>query len=459
MEVTVLLSFRVSNYRSFRDEQELLLVPAYEREHPAVPVAAVYGANASGKSNLIEALGFMRTAVVSSHARWEPEEGVPRDPFRLDPETLVDASAFAVDLLLDEVRYSYGFAVDDERVREEWLYTYPRGRRRVLFERENDDFDFGPSFTGPKSLVADVTRENSLFLSAGAQQESMEQVVPIFRWFSSQLRFARSSYSLGRTVTRSMLGRDPDTAYRIIQLLRTADLGIEDVQIEEEPVEEERRPLRTEIERSTREVQELEARLQQETESAKRAETESKLSAARERHERFNRLVRTRESRTRIHFLHSSSEGPIALTMDQQSAGTRAWFELVGPTLSALAQGCVFAVDEVDASLHPQLSAQLIQLFQDPETNPHDAQLLFNTHDASLLGTMLGGEVLRRDQVWFVEKGGEGVSVLYPLTDFHPRKGENRERRYLGGSYGAVPLLDDQNFAEALGVPEDAVRG
>jgi AAA15 family ATPase/GTPase len=135
------------------------------------------------------------------------------------------------------------------------------------------------------------------------------------------------------------------------------------------------------------------------------------------------------------------------LSWEDQSAGTRGWISLVSHALNALANGGLLVVDEVDASLHPHLTARLIQLFRDAETNTRNAQLLFTTHDA----TLLDEDTLSRDEVWFVEKDADsGSTRLYPLTDFHPRKNENTEGRYLAGSYGAVPVLSDSAFRDAL---------
>lgn len=152
--------------------------------------------------------------------------------------------------------------------------------------------------------------------------------------------------------------------------------------------------------------------------------------------------------RRELRFVHGVAE--TLFTLDDESAGTRNWLDLLPTVLTALEQGRTVVVEEIDASLHPLLTAQLIGLFQESATNPHQAQLVFTTHDTSLLGTMLGDEVLEPDQVWFVEKDATGVSSVYALSDFTPRKDQNTERRYLDGRYGAVPILDRQDFIDAV---------
>src|SRR5262249_6732845 len=139
-----------------------------------------------------------------------------------------------------------------------------------------------------------------------------------------------------------------------------------------------------------------------------------------------------------------------------QSDGTLNWLSFLEAALTALDQGSLLCIDEIDASLHPRLTPRLIELFRSPETNNAGAQLVFTTHDATLLGTSFGEDILSRDEIWFVQKGADGATGLYPLTDFHPRKDENTERRYLGGSYGAVPSVSEYEFRRALAAEVEA---
>lgn len=153
----------------------------------------------------------------------------------------------------------------------------------------------------------------------------------------------------------------------------------------------------------------------------------------------------------RLKFAHRSAEGEVMLSFGDESTGTQQLLDLAITAAATLRDGGLMTVDELDASLHPMLTAKLIGLFQSPESNPRGSQLIFTSHDATLLGTFDTEEVLRRDQIWFTEKDDEGASILYPLTDFKPRRtGENRPRRYLNGSYGAVPDLSADLFEQAL---------
>jgi len=133
------------------------------------------------------------------------------------------------------------------------------------------------------------------------------------------------------------------------------------------------------------------------------------------------------------------------MPFDQESEGTKTLFSLAGPILVALHGGGVLVVDELDRSLHTQLAKRIVTMFNDPATNPNNAQLVFNTHDTNLLDT----DVLRRDQIWFTEKGSDGATRLFPLTDFRARKYENLERGYLQGRYGAVPSISTPDLRRA----------
>lgn len=409
----MLLSFRVANHGSLREPQELNLVPVYEDERPGVTVAAIYGANASGKSTLLDAYTFFLKAVVRSQARWLPGAPVERRPFLLDRESKGEPSTYAVDVLIDEVRYVYGFAVTDTEVAEEWLYSYPKGRRRVLFERHGMEMAFGNSLTGERVTAERVMRPNSLYLSAAAQTaheelgalwSALQDCVVID---DGQRHFITDH---GAFATKIFEYFEKVGIARTADVLRAADLGVHGVQRTKNP------------------------------------ETRQLSSAWDNMPDEVRKVVSHS-----LRFVHRVGDQDFLLRAEDESAGTKTWLNLVSMALLALEGGRQLWIDEIDISLHPLLTAKLVKLFQNPELNPLGAQLIFTTHNASLLGTMLGEEVLRRDQVWFVEKSAEtGASELFPLSDFKPRKGENFERRYLAGSYGAVPVLPDTALEDVV---------
>ncbi len=374
---------------------------------PAVPVAAIYGANASGKSNLLDGLTYMAVGVLTAKVlgAW------PRSIFRLDAQAPGLPSTFVIEILAEGTRYTYGFRASDDAVVEEWLYAYPEKRRRVVFERTGDELRFGSTSAGLRSkftALEELIRGDVLVLSFCSGLE-LGPLMPVYRWFESILRITSVEGSWASDEVGSRVGnflqRDTRNSRRLLSLLAAADVGIEDV-------------------------------------IAERVDEPSG-------HQETRLLPRpgpVSGPRWRLTFLHRKADAPFEL--HEESAGTRNWLRLIPTVLDALDEGQVLVVDEIDPSLHPMLTARLVGLFQAEETNPNGAQLIFTTHDTSLLGTMLGDSVLERDQIWFVDKNADGASELYPLTDFKPRKDQNTERRYLAGSYGAVPVLGD--FAEAV---------
>ncbi|WP_338685078.1 ATP-binding protein [Streptomyces acidiscabies] len=413
----MLLSFRVANHRSIRQEQQLNLHPVYDDDRPrnteweAVPVAGVFGANASGKTNLLNALQYMAGMVVSSHRDAEPDNGILRHPFLLDEDAKSEPSWYVADLLLSGVRYTYGFAVDDDRVVEEWLDSYPNRRQRRLFSREGDEFKPGASQdTQELGLVGSITEPNVLFLSLAARSRQQD-FRPVYDWFRQQLQFRRAGVESSRHSALRAL-EEFDRYPEIMSLLRAADLGIEDCGTERIPLSDEYRRRRYGKGWVPSRVVEQDGEL--------------------------------------VPWVgHRGREGVVRIDLRDESAGTKALLGQAPRFLSVLRDGGTFVVDEIDASLHSLLTARLIALFQNPETNPRGAQLIFTTHDPSLLGRRDGEDILKRDQIWFMEKDEFGETTLYSLADFKPRKDENRERRYLGGSYGGVPFIDE-SFAEAL---------
>lgn len=426
----MLLSFRIANHRSIRWEQQLLFTPVYPVDRPAdvawddaVPVLGIFGSNAAGKSNVIDALRYMRSMVVRSHKDAEPDAGVTRYPFRLDPEALAEPTRCVIDVSIRGIHYTYGFNVDDNRILDEWLYMHDKGRKRVLFEREGDDFAFEKSWQKDNEvyLVRQITEPNALFLSVAARSRQ-EPVQPIYLWFLRNLRFTPTERPYRSTITTKMLS-DPKERPQLLELLRAADLGIADIVVETLSPED----------------------------------IFKRLDSKPERSRLLGEVFESGEKEVRrLSFTHKGTKGDASLTLQEQSRGTRALLELAGPVLQALTAGAVFVVDEVDGSLHPLLAARIIGLFQDPATNPRGAQLLFTTNEVALIGSLQGEEVLKRDQIWFVEKDESGATNLFPLSDFHPRRVENRERRYLGGSYGAVPFVPEDSFISALASREGA---
>jgi len=413
----MLLSFRFENFRSFKEEQELSMVAGSGKEKPetlihtagfdeaVLPISATYGANASGKSNILRALRFMVDAVKFSHARWKPDKGVSREPYAGSGAEV--PSSFAVDFLDrdSDIRYQYSFSVNNEAVLEEWLYAYPKGKRQMWFTRSaGKPTDFGEKLTGDNRVIENLTRPNSLFLSAAAQNNH-KMLSPVYRWFSGSINFLLGDRSEWQQRTGTLC-EDAGNRGLIVQMLRSADLGIADLRVERKSFEDKIPP--------------------------------NSFSAILE-------ILRP------IRLVHQVGDRNEVFSEDQESAGTLAYLALLGPLITAIREGGIVCIDELDSSLHPHLALQLIRLFNDKASSPKGAQLIFNTHDTNLLSS---GE-LRRDEIWFTEKRPDGVSQLYSLSDFKPRKEENLENGYLQGRYGAIPFMNAREFLTAIGAQHE----
>jgi len=419
----VLIEFQVANFKSFKEKQTLSMIASSDKSLPGnttvveglgngrlVRSAVIYGANASGKSNLVDALKFVRLFVARSVER-KPDREIPVRPFLLDTESAQAPSGFEMSFVCKGVRCQYGFSVDSKRVHEEWLVAYPRGKAQTWFERPVDNYDdpdkwyFGPGLQGEKKRFVRMLRPDALFLSVAARF-AHQQLTDIYEWFVDNSRIIKMSefpeiQEMEQFTASAMNEAEPvHTAVR--GLLRLADLGISDVSTEK------KRPF-------------VETDFPPDifTEKGRSMLTEREVFAVRMQH------------RTR-----GPADSEVYLPLQDESCGTRRFFALSGPWLYALSMGQVLAVDEIDSSLHPHLVRALVELFHNPEVN-RGGQLIFNTHDV----TQLDNTLFRRDQIWFVEKDSAGASHLYPLLEYKPRKDEALEKGYLQGRYGAVPFI------------------
>ncbi len=431
-QASMLLDFRASNVLSFRDEMHLSLL-ATRMAEPGVarsvtwrdggspldvlPVAGLFGANASGKSNVLKAMDRMRSMVLHSFRLGNPTGGIPRQPFLLGDATNVPTT-FEVELVLDGIRTVYGFVFGDGAVTEEWAYQFPRGRASLIFRREGDVVESGSVSKTRARTVSSLLRPNALFLSTAASA-NVESLLPLYAWFGRNLRLAEAGSRQHRQALTAQMVGDEQRKELVLSLLRAADLGITDVQ---------RRPIDPAMTEKFRRVVRILAGEEGELEDSEDGPSFEELG---------------------VRLVHRGADGDIVFDESDESLGTMVWVGLIGPVVEALADGAVLLADELDASLHPSLVAHLVRLFQSPATNPKRAQLIFNSHDPTLLGDSVGDRVIGRDQVWFTEKLSDGSSRLYPLADMDPRREEAIGRRYLAGRYGAVPILSQGEFAAA----------
>jgi len=445
----MLIEFSVANYRSFRDKVTLSMVASSLKAKNAelneknifpahgklklLTSAAIYGANASGKSNLISALNFMRNFVIFSANVQEEEDraGIEVEPFRLSTETDSEPSFFEVVFVVKERRYRYGFEVTAERVEEEWLYVAPKARESKLFEREEDVIEPGDKFRAEGGDLVERTRPTALFLSLCAQFNG-KIAGEVLGWFRSiGITTGLMDLEEGmRSFTERML-RDEDSAKTIGDLLTKLDLGIEAVHLERVEAPAPRLlPLPDDATEELRKLHNEARKMEEAMKSFQEAFSELSDLNSGERE-----VVRT------IH--RKAGEGDQSdleelFDLDwHESEGTKKLFSLSGPLVDTLRRGDVLIIDELDARLHPLLTKEIVSLFNDPVRNSKHAQLVFATQDTNLLDNQL----LRRDQIWFVEKDRHGASYLYSLAEFKVRNDATYEKDYIHGRYGAIPYL------------------
>lgn len=420
----MLLEFTVGNFLSFKEPVTLSMEAASITDSPENVFAAgkhtllksvvVYGANASGKSNLLLALAEMRH-IVRSSARMTSTDEFGVTPFLLNTETVGKPSFFEALFLIEGVRYRYGFELSPEKVHTEWLYQAKVSAEKPLFIRDGEAIEVSAGRFPEGRNLESKTRENALFLSV-CDQFNGEISKKIMGWFSNGNTISGLSHENYRGITFQMLN-DPECRSAMLAFLEKLDLGFDEVQVEE-------------VEFSLEELPEnmplaLRLRLS--------AELKGKKTF------RFN---------TMHHQFSPSGEkvGKTIFNLDvQESSGTKKVFDLLGPFFDTLMTGKVLVVDELDAKLHPLLTNALVGLFNAEETNPHNAQLIFATHDTNLLS--YGN--FRRDQIYFTEKDKEGATVLYSLIEYKEedggtvRKDRSFEKDYVQGRYGAIPYLGD----------------
>lgn len=437
----MLLRFGAANHRSIHGYQELLLsaskathedglvMPVATMREAAVPVVAIYGANAAGKSNLIDAMYSIRRHVVRSHTGLDVTDTIPREPFALDGDggpTRLDCT-FTVDGRdahhqsnegLEDV-YEYGFEYSGEAFRREWLYRTVRNERlstQKLFERKTEGgtvrVNFGGQLRGENRTIANLTRPNSLFLSASAQNNH-PQLAALYRYFAKDWNVVLTEQTMSGPQAAESLS---DFAHfdRLLNLVRQADVGVDEVSVHEDELAEEEAKVVGAI-----------------AGVIARSRRSGDLQAI------HDSLAERMRRGKRLYFVHSCVGGKqVALDYGVQSRGTRTLITLLIPALEALAAGSLLVVDELDTSLHPGLARAFVSLFTKPESNPHGAQLVFSTHDVTLLNSGL----LRRDEIWMAEKDRQGASRFTPLSDFKLRSRDDIERAYRNGRVGGVPL-------------------
>jgi uncharacterized protein len=422
----MLLEFSVANYRSFKDRVTFSMVAAnlvskeksidvnntfeVDEELKLLKTAAIYGANASGKSNLAKALRFMKWFMVNSSKETQSTDEINVEPFRLSTVTEGQPSYFELAFLMNGRKYRYGFEVTQERVISEWLFYVPSVRETTLFERQLGSIKSSRVYNADG--VQQRTRSNALFLSVSAQF-NVEIAERILEWITDKLNIISGLHDgayLNYTVKCFVTNKNKND---IVQLIKKLDLGISEIQVEQEDFTIDSLP-----DEMPDEIKKLIVRA-----------GEGKATSIGISHRKFDADGN-----------HKSIE-EFDLE-NHESEGTKKAFALAGPLITALKEGDILIIDEFDARLHPLISLAIVRLFNSKESNPNNAQLIFMTHDTNLLNN----KIFRRDQIWFTEKTRYSATELYSLVEYKVRNDASFESDYIKGRYGAIPYIGNLDY-------------
>ena len=401
----MLLEFSFANFLSFRDKVTISMVATALKdrkadigdatfgvgEDTAISLnrcCTLFGANASGKSNVVKALAFFKWFTMNSSKDVQAGEEIPVRNYALSSVSAAEPSLFEIMLFADGNTYRYGFEVNTKEVCREWLYIKSdkkRSKEIELFYRDGKRFETHPKFSIGKELAdKNMVRDNALLLSlAGQFNDSYAKTV--MNWLNdTTIITANSETEIWAIALKAM--ENPETRNRMVEFSRYADLGIEDISLSELGV--------------------LTSHTQYDDEGRETASVTFSMK-------------------------------------ESESEGTVKYFSLAYPILDTLEHGKRLIVDEFGSKLHTLLITRVISLFNTKAGNPNKAQLMVTLHDTNILNNSL----LRRDQIWFTQKNGRGESELYSLSDYKVRSDASYEKDYLLGKYGATPIIEDLSKA------------
>lgn len=415
----MMLNFKVKNFRSIKDEIILDMQASSDttsKEQSVFEVgktallksAAIYGPNASGKSNILKAFVIFRLMILESQIRSNVPTDLPNENFKLSSETENKPSFFEMEFLLNGEIFIYGFEIDKKKICTEWLRQV-KGNK-ILFDRKEQDIEHNKNyFQEATTVLKKQTSEKVLFLTVlasnhGEISEKIIQLIQNTNYISGTQRGDTLNFSFGQFLN------NPKMAEKMKEFILKADFGIDDIQASEKMI------LAKEARNIPDKFKEL---LFQE--NSKIAERSLKFL-----HKKYSSNGKEAEKESLDFFT-------------EESEGTQTMFALSAPFIDTLDKGKILFIDEIDASLHPLLCQYLISIFNSKEKNPNNAQLIFTTHDTSLLKE----ELLRRDQIYFTDKNKKGATELFSLADISERKGVDFAKRYLEGRYNALPYISD----------------
>ena len=415
----MLLEFTVENFRSFRDATTFSMMATSDKSLPdnlsndpslkddtTLNSAVIYGANASGKTNLVLAMTILRNFVIQSHNH-QKGNGLNHQPFAFDESSAKKPTRFSITFVHNQVMYEYSMGYDHNKVVDEGLSHYPNGKVAKIFSRHGNEFKFNRDRT-EQEVISRRTLENQLYLSTSVQF-NYAATAPAFEWFQKHLVTIDNTDSFRLTEGAiEFMNHNKKAKALMVKALQIADLGITGIDGKVRKV-----PLAGLYENMPPQILGVMTVLGNE---AKQTDL------------RFTHKVKGDDG----------GEIEKQLPYVFESEGTRKLFNIFGPIIDVLQKGGTLVVDELDTKLHHDISEWLVSLFHDPSQNKNKAQLIFNTHDQLFLDLAS----LRRDQIWFVERSPDnGTSELFSLVEFKERKDRDVMKAYQTGRYGAIPAI------------------
>lgn len=429
----MLITFKVSNYRSFRDEAVLSMIAAGLKEYKeslipygsksVLPAVAIYGKNGGGKSNLLRAfwLGvqFVRNAQRTQHEK----ASIPVQPFSLNDFSQNEPTSFEYTYMQDGIKYVYGFSATKTKIVTEYLYRSPKGQKATIFERKAQMFSF-PVDTEKKKkeMIREAVASNQLYFAVSCTM-NYKPCIAAMKWFRESVIFSRDYTDIPNQIIQH--AEDGGMLKAIVSAAQKADLGIQD--------------MRFEI--SNRELSkqgELPDDLPDDVKDALQNLMKALSSAPNEAEARL-RVSELKATALHYGVTKSGDMKYYPLELADESDGTKHLMALAPAIEKTLSCGGILIVDEIEKEMHPLLVEYIVARYQSKNSNKAGAQIVFTTHNTELLNM----EVLRRDQVYLVDKDKKtGASELYSITEFSPHPDENIHKGYLVGKYGATPNLE-----------------
>lgn len=408
----MLVQFEVDNFTSIKETAKLNLTSS---TGDLLQSVVIYGANASGKSNILKAIKMMVSLVLNKNKVLSSEDILEHKPFLLNSQTEEASTTFEMIFVIDEIIYRYGFEYDSQMIYAEWLFADEKGTEAKLFYRDVDDGFYvnDIEFKEGKGLE-ERTLENHLFLWK-CNSENGKISKKILKWFfnMNMLDGLKDNRYLGYTTTKL---NDKHFKKEILEMMKIADLGISDMETADNDMilDEKFLVLSDDLQKAI-------------------IKSSTNPITIHQKFDEDNHFIENVEFSLKEH----------------ESLGTKKFFALSAPILDTLKMGKILIIDEIDASLHPLLTKYLISMFHDKSLNKHNAQLIFATHDTNLLQN----DLLTREQIWFAEKDKYGVTELYSLLEYEEvktRKDSDKEKYYLQGRYGGIPYIGDFSFEEII---------